>query len=127
MKKISEERKEAIFNSLAEAKDEFDVPKNPSFAENRKVIESYINNSARPEALREAFAAAPEEVAALVNSHINAVKAGLIERAKSVRNASDKKTEEARKKADQGMGDEGTVTPKGSDDYMNQFGPSRFG
>jgi len=123
---ISDEKVEAVFGSLAEAKDELDVPKHPNFKENEKHIRSFINNSARPQALRDAFAEAPEVIAALVNSHINAVKEGLRNRAEAVKAASEKKAKEARDKAGRGVEDEGTVSPKGDDDYMNRFGRSRF-
>jgi hypothetical protein len=123
---ISEEKVEAVFNSLAEAKDELDVSKHLNFKENEKHIRSFINNSARPQALRDAFAEAPEVIAALVNSHINAVKEGLRNRAEAVKAANEKKAKEARSSAGRGVEDEGTVSQNGDDDYLNQFGRSRF-
>lgn len=124
---ISEEKVSSVFESLADAKDELDVPKNPNFKENEKHIRSFINNSARPQALRDAFAAAPDVVASLVNSHINAVKEGLRTRADAVKAAADKKAKDAREKAGRGFEDEGSVSQKGNDDYLNKFGKSRFG
>lgn len=124
---ISPERKESVFSSLEAMTDELGNPKHPDFAMNRKFIETYINNPANPQALRDAFAAAPEAVAVLVNSHINSTRQALIKRTEAAKAASEKKEKEARQKASRGIEDDGIVTHGGDDSFYDQFGPRRFG
>lgn len=124
---LSEERKATAFSHLAEAKDEFDMPKHENFEQNSKHIEAFINNPARPQVIRDAFAEAPELVAALVNSYINGVREGVIKRGEAAKAAKEQKEKEAREKAGAGITDEGTVSKAGaSDDFLNSVGRTRF-
>jgi myosin heavy subunit len=125
---LSEEKKAAVYEQLASIKDEFDMPKHENLTENKKHIEAFINHPARDQALRDAFAAAPEVMAALVNSHINAVKQGVLKRAAAAKEALDKKQKQAQQKADSTHQDAGNVSAKGGVDsfYSSIGGKSRF-
>lgn len=74
---ISDEKKSAVFESMAAAVDVNDQPKHENFSQNQKHIEGIINNSAVNESVREAFAAAPEFMSEVLNNHINAIRSKL--------------------------------------------------
>lgn len=122
---LSSERKDSIFSSMADAVDEFGQELHPNLDGNRKVIESFINSSARPQVLREAFAEAPELMAQLVNNHINSVRQNLMNRAKAEAAKKAKKERLARDTADRGFSGEGVVAASGND--LDFVGSSRFG
>ena len=125
---ISQEKIDSVFDYLANAKDELDMQKHENIATNRKLIENYINNSAQPQALREAFAQAPETVAALVNSYINATRQALIKRAEAAKSAAEKKAQENQRKSKSQASDEGAVRHSGgADSFLDSIGKSRFG
>jgi hypothetical protein len=124
---ISDERKQALFESMGEAKEVDGEPKYENLERNKVYIETMINDPARSDAVRAAFAEDPEFMANLLNMEVNHIYAGVQGRKSAAKAATEKAKKEAENKAKPSVDGNG-IPVEGSDQEKAataMFGPSQ--
>ena len=120
---LSDERKASAYAHLESEKGVFNQPKHENFAENKSLVEAFVNHPARPQALRDLFASNPELVAEMVNNTINAYKSRRTNGTKAAQAANEKKANEGRESAATGTHSEGNTreASRGATGVYNRY------